>query len=128
VLVENSPALAFRGLGVVLGDLASMGYDAKWGVVAASDVGAPHERERIWIVAYYWDSDKDAAITQRGFHEPGEESFRAMSEGVSPEPVMGRRSDGVAGWMDRLERLGNGQVPQVVRLAWSLLSPSNPAR
>jgi len=123
VLVENSPALAFRGLGVVLGDLAALGYDAKWGVVAASDAGARHERERIWIVAYHWDADKNAACAQRGFYPPCQESIRALSEGVSPEPVMGRRADGVAGWMDRLERLGNGQVPAVVAKAWRLLAP-----
>jgi len=52
VLVENSPALTARGLGRVLGDLAEMGFDAQWGVVSAADVGAPHLRERIWIVAY----------------------------------------------------------------------------
>jgi DNA (cytosine-5)-methyltransferase 1 len=51
VFVENSPALTFRGLDRVLGDLASMGYDAEWGVLGADDAGAPHKRERIWIVA-----------------------------------------------------------------------------
>ena len=43
--------LTSRGLGRVLGDLASMGFDAKWGVLGAADVGAPHQRDRIWIVA-----------------------------------------------------------------------------
>ncbi len=51
VLVENSPMLTSRGLGVVLGDLAAMGYDARWGVLGAHHVGAPHKRDRIWIVA-----------------------------------------------------------------------------
>ncbi len=49
--VENSPMLTSRGLGVVLGDLAEMGYDARWCVLGASHVGAPHKRERIWILA-----------------------------------------------------------------------------
>jgi hypothetical protein len=40
VFVENSPMLTSRGLGRVLGDLASMGFDAKWGVLGAADVGA----------------------------------------------------------------------------------------
>jgi len=48
--VENSPMLTSRGLGTVLGDLASMGFDAEWGVLSAADVGANHKRERIWIV------------------------------------------------------------------------------
>ena len=49
--VENSPMLVHRGLGVVLGDLAALGYDARWNVLGASDVGARHRRERIWITA-----------------------------------------------------------------------------
>ena len=52
VLVENSPLLVGRGLGLVLGDLAAMGYDARWGVVGAHHASAPHKRNRIWIVAY----------------------------------------------------------------------------
>ncbi len=51
VWVENSPMLVGRGLGVVLGDLAQMGYDARWGIVGAHHAGAPHKRDRIWIVA-----------------------------------------------------------------------------
>ena len=42
--------LTSRGLGTVLGDLAAMGFDARWGVLGAADVGAPHQRDRIWIV------------------------------------------------------------------------------
>lgn len=52
VFVENSPILTSRGLDVVLGDLAEMGMDATWGVLSAADTGAPHRRERIWIVAH----------------------------------------------------------------------------
>lgn len=51
VFVENSPALTSRGLGRVLGDLAASGYDAAWMVLGAADVGAPHRRDRIWILA-----------------------------------------------------------------------------
>ena len=52
VFVENSPMLTSRGLGVVLGDLAELGFDARWGVLGADDAGAPHRRKRIWIVAH----------------------------------------------------------------------------
>ena len=52
VFVENSPLLVSRGLAVVLGDLAALGYDARWGVLGAHHVGAPHKRHRLWIVAY----------------------------------------------------------------------------
>lgn len=52
VIVENVAALRARGLGVVLGDLAALGYDAIWTSVRAADVGAPHRRERLFIVGY----------------------------------------------------------------------------
>jgi DNA (cytosine-5)-methyltransferase 1 len=52
VLVENVAALLNRGLDVVLGDLAALGYDAEWHCIPASAVGAPHIRDRVWIVAY----------------------------------------------------------------------------
>ena len=56
VIVENVAALLGRGLGDVLGDLAALGYDAEWHCIPAAAVGAPHQRDRIWIVAYpAWD-------------------------------------------------------------------------
>jgi DNA (cytosine-5)-methyltransferase 1 len=58
VFVENSPMLTSRGLGRVLGDLASMGYDARWGVLGAVHAGAPHRRDRIWIVGNLADSSQ----------------------------------------------------------------------
>jgi len=51
-IVENVAALLGRGLGTVLGDLAESGVDAEWDCVPACAVGAPHERDRIWIVAH----------------------------------------------------------------------------
>lgn len=51
VFVENSPRLIGKGLALVIGDLAEMGYDSEWFIVSASDCGAPHKRDRLWIVA-----------------------------------------------------------------------------
>ena len=51
VLVENVPGLFANGMGRVLGDLAEIGYDAEWEVLSAADVGAPHLRKRVFIVA-----------------------------------------------------------------------------
>src|SRR5262252_2896637 len=51
-IVENVAALVVRGLERVVGDLAALGYDAEWRIISAADMGAPHLRERIWIVAY----------------------------------------------------------------------------
>lgn len=52
VVAENVAALTNRGLDTVLGSLAQIGYDAEWQIVSAASVGAPHIRERIFIVAY----------------------------------------------------------------------------
>ena len=52
VFVENSPMLTSRGLDTVLRDLAALGYDAEWGVLGAHHAGAPHKRDRMWIVAH----------------------------------------------------------------------------
>jgi DNA (cytosine-5)-methyltransferase 1 len=52
VLVENTPGLLSRGLGRVLGDLAEIGYDAEWDCLPAAALGAPHLRDRVFILAY----------------------------------------------------------------------------
>jgi DNA (cytosine-5)-methyltransferase 1 len=71
VVVENVSALLARGLGVVLGDLAALGYDAEWDCIPASAVGAPHQRDRIWLVAY------PSRDLQAGPAAPGSERQRA---------------------------------------------------
>jgi DNA (cytosine-5)-methyltransferase 1 len=75
VLVENVAALLVRGIDTVLGDLAAIGYDAEWQIISAADMGAPHLRRRIWIVAYPHGS---------GFGQPnifGQQQGRAESFG-----------------------------------------------
>ncbi len=62
VIVENVAALRNRGLDRVLGEMAALGYDAEWHCIPASSVGAPHRRDRIWIVAY--------PVSDQLWHEP----------------------------------------------------------
>ena len=64
VIVENVSALLTRGIDVVLGDLAACGFDASWSVLRASDVGAAHRRERLFIVATVADA-YDAGLEGR---------------------------------------------------------------
>ena len=52
IFLENVPGLLHGGIEHVLGDLASVGFSAEWTSVRASDVGAPHRRERVFILAY----------------------------------------------------------------------------
>jgi len=80
VFVENSPMLTSRGLGRVLGDLASMGFDAKWGVLGANDIGANHQRDRIWIRA-------ELAHTQRmGWQERSSERGEPEKQETPNQP------------------------------------------
>jgi len=52
VIIENVRALLNRGLSTVLSNLAEIGYAAEWQIISAENMGAPHKRERVWIVAY----------------------------------------------------------------------------
>jgi len=71
--VENSPMLVGRGLARVLGDLTEMGYGARWCCLAAADVGAPHERERIWILGHADHDGQASAEIARGTFTRGDD-------------------------------------------------------
>jgi DNA (cytosine-5)-methyltransferase 1 len=133
VFVENSPMLTIRGLGTVLGDLASMGFDAKWGVLGAGHLGAPHLRERCWVVGYPMQRGcspkgiQPEQDLQRGraetFAGSGLRKINpSLRDGWKAEPAMGRVVDGMADGMDRIAALGNGQVPIVAATAWRILT------
>jgi len=103
VLVENSPMLVGRGLGMVLGDLAEMGYDATWGIVGAHHAAAPHKRDRIWIVANasgVHDRSGNAGTSQRQESEPRKSrgaSHVANAESTRLERHRGDASGGCNG-------------------------------
>jgi len=88
--VENSPALTSRGLGRILGDLAEMGYDARWGVLGADDVGAPHIRKRIWVVAH---TKQPGGGTHRGSDNQRWGASKARGEGIQPKDREAHSSD-----------------------------------
>lgn len=172
--VENSSALTVRGIDRVLSDLAEMGFDAEWGVLGAHHAGAPHRRERIWILA---DSDSEPGCAKHeresqvraeqfdgggeawaptlcdpdghgesdmpvndeveGLPGMGDSDLSPQNAHASPgrprgtagesgwwvtEPDVGRVAHGVAGRVDRLRAIGNGQVPAVAALAWRTLT------
>ena len=78
VYVENSPAILTRGLGRVLSDLATLGYDCRWTVLGAADVGAPHQRDRFWLLASLAVSDSNM--------QPGcSESWQQQQRPAQPE-------------------------------------------
>jgi DNA (cytosine-5)-methyltransferase 1 len=116
VAVENVPTLRVRGLGAVLRGLAENGYDAEWLCLKACQFGAPHERERMFVLG--WDSD--AVRCPWDDREKREiQDSNADTNRVSwweSEPDVGRMADGVSRGLDtnrRIEGLANSVVPQV---------------
>ncbi len=128
--LENVPGLLATGYCErIFGDLAALGFDARWGVFPASAFGAPHRRERIFIAAHRRGKRVSRHVARQirwlGGVPWGEDGGRAASwaerSGV-PEPTIRRLGHGVAHGVERLRAAGNGQVPIVVREAWRLLS------
>jgi len=123
--VENSPMLTSRGLGTVLRDLASMGFDAEWGVLSAADVGANHQRERIWIVGHSNRLRLEGNASRKQLRIQKKTISRLNGWDGSwnslPKPYYIRSSDGMASRVDRLKAIGNGQVPLCAATAWNLL-------
>jgi DNA (cytosine-5)-methyltransferase 1 len=131
--MENSPMLTLRGLNRVTGDLTEMGYDARWGVVSASNTGAPHRRERIWIFAnskgIYVEKQK---VVGEELQKGGKRKFGGASHlyadtisapcWYGDQPSMVGLDDGVSKYVDRAKAAGNGQVPIVAATAWRILS------
>jgi DNA (cytosine-5)-methyltransferase 1 len=129
VFVENSPMLTSRGLGVVLGDLAKMGFDAKWGVLGAADVGAPHQRDRIWIAANTMLKGRKGCQVTRSSRTSKpwrKQQFAGLLQNAEKLAIPTRSGrgihDGVAARVDRLKAIGNGQVSEVARSAWAELT------
>ena len=91
--VENSPMLTTRGLGVVLADLSSMGFDAKWGVVSAADVGANHQRERIWIRAKQRNFLSHIKHDRHGWRQQQSESTQETIGMADSNSQFGRRNE-----------------------------------
>lgn len=121
VFVENSPLLIRRGLAVVISDLAEMGYGAIWGVVGAHNADAPHERDRIWILADAHSVEHKGSSHARCGQRKDQEA-EILRGPWPPEPGVRRVAYGVACGVDRIKALGNGQVPRVAATAFNMLN------
>jgi DNA (cytosine-5)-methyltransferase 1 len=129
VFIENSPALVARGLDRVLADLASIGFDARWSSLSASQLGACHQRDRAWIVAY--SAEVVGTSRARAIKQPGQLAGKPWSyagiardrEGrwVEMAREFHRMDDGLAFTVERTEAIGNGQVPIVAATAFRML-------
>lgn len=109
-LVENVPGLADRGLSRVLGDLAEIGFDAEWTIISACSFGAPHPRERLFILAYP-ASERQGQL--RRLECATESTPKRNIHWAQREPECRRVVNGVPYGVERLTAIGNSVVPQV---------------
>ena len=116
--------------GTIIGDLARLGYRVGWCKFGSCDVGAPHKRERVFIVAYA-PSKRRAEASQPWARCDSEGSTKAQREGANLwneiaricdsqdwealACMVSRSDDGVPGWMDRRRALGNAVNPYQVQ-------------
>lgn len=121
VVAENVTGLlsseAGRYFGGVLRDLASLGFDAEWFVLSAGSVGAPHRRDRLFIVANSNGERRQELNTAGQPSKKGWDSRIPVAHWGKPrfgdKPSLDRISYGVPRRVDRLRCLGNAVVPQV---------------
>jgi len=136
IVMENSPRLPNRGLGVILGTLATLGYDAWWDCIPASALGAHHERDRFFLVS--WQAPN--AYRQKIRVKPEWNQWQGWAvrtpiggdaepldcgpiDGWDTRPGLARVGDGHASGMDRnrWRALGNAVVPQVAEVIGRVL-------
>lgn len=129
MLLENVPALlADRdAFGIILADLAALGFDAEWSVLSAADLGAPHSRERLFLVAYpacgdgrerhLLEAGRDgrSPLAARGLPSlAAHHRRRAADDWLARQPDVARLAHGIPHQLDRLHALGNAVVPALV--------------
>jgi DNA (cytosine-5)-methyltransferase 1 len=117
-IYENVAALLTGGggewFGAVLGDLAEVGYSCQWHCIPASNLGADHERDRVWIIAY----PNEAQCKGRGLSSRIYEEYTnaCSSNRWEDKPGMDRVANGIPNQAHRLRGLGNSVVPQIPEL------------
>jgi DNA (cytosine-5)-methyltransferase 1 len=113
-IIENVSALRSRGLDQVLWSLSQIGYDAEWHCIPAAALGAPHQRDRVWIVAYPHSTyGEGRRLSSRAYEKYAD----AVSAGWwTVEPSVGRVANGLPRQSHRLKQLGNAVVPQIPEL------------
>lgn len=134
-IIENVSALRSRGLDTVLGSLAAIGYDAEWHCIPASAVGAPHRRDRVWIIAYPQCTGRERPFDYRGVLSralQAQSKFSHSAFGEWHALARGERTirscDGVPVQMERnrLKQLGNAVVPQIPELIGRVIMATLP--
>ena len=131
-ILENVAGHLSLGFGSVLGDLAEIGYDAEWEIIPASSVGAPHRRNRVFIIAYPNVQSNIPSTDALGWGQPAiEKTWRPVvwtehcgRSRWAAEPDVPRVDDGISDRVDRVKALGNAVVPQVAEYIGRLITTS----
>ena len=115
VVLENVAGLLTGGLDRVLGEMAEIGYDASWNCKPAAYIGAPHIRDRVFVLAYPSGEGLSLPEQKAVFREGRGQEGGATTECSwwACEPPVDRAAYGVPKRVDRLKCLGNAVVPQV---------------
>lgn len=112
VVMENVAAILANGLDAVLGELAEAGFDAEWACIPASALGACHQRDRWWLIAY----PRGTGLQGSWAGGTTTHSLDSNWQQYLSQPAIRRGDDGFSGRMDRLKALGNAVVPQVAMI------------
>lgn len=138
-VIENSPKLRARGLLAILTDLDALGYDAEWHCIPASHVGAPHRRDRIWIIAYRQGDALGPDADSLGPHSPSLHLYRSAElrdqqirdfgqmAWWRTEPDVERVVDGTPTRMDinRIRVVGNAVLPDIPEILGHAIAAAN---
>ncbi len=108
LFLENSPLLVGRGLARVLGDIAGLGMHARWGTLGADEVGAPHIRKRIWVVAYADENGREWPDLPLQPRRQNEGRAFASRCGETAADACGNRLEGAIHMGDGEEAHGDG--------------------
>lgn len=133
LFLENTPGIISLGLERVLSEITALGFDSRWSVVSAAQVGAPHLRERWWLYSY---ANGEGLQKPRGFAnakskhrtKAGHPAVAMVQADVwgQPASVVCGMDDGIRPKTHRLRQLGNAVVPKQARVAFEMLSGVTP--
>ena len=118
-IIENVANIINRGLERVICDLTRIGYDCEWQMLEGYQVGLPHKRRRIFIIAYPNSLRQKYNFQKKiqGFEPVPRQLYRSTQDIVGRwdlcEPLVYRSGHGIPNWVDRIKGLGNAIVPQV---------------
>ena len=134
IFLENVPAIRKRGLRVIVERLSGAGYDCRWHIVSAASIGAPHLRERFFLLAYSHGLGRQrlskawrkiSTIPRFNGNKKSlakkNEAYKIWPDYWSTQPAVSRVAYGLSNRIHRNKCLGNAVVPMQAKLAFEIL-------